>query len=170
MATTVERMRRAGGLALVLAAASLGLVATAGAQTDPPPSSVDQYVEMVPTAEGPTAPGTGKRKNAQLPKAGKDALTTVSPEIAGALEEIATSSSYGAPALPQSSAGSDSQAPVREPDTVPETSVESTLASAGAVAVASVSDARLMALLLAVFVTTLGAVALAIARARGGPR
>ena len=157
------RRGRAAGLALV--AASLALAAPAGAQTEPP-SAVDQYVEMVPTAGGPSPPGKDKKKPKQATsQPGKDALKGASPKTAATLEEVATSSLYGAPEASTEPAKPKPLTPVRDTDSAPD-KVNTTLESAGAVAATSTSDTRLLGLLGAVFVTTLVAVALAIRRAR----
>jgi hypothetical protein len=163
MARTFEAIVRMTSVAVVVAVTSVALPGTTGAETGPPPPAVDQYVEMVPTAGGPKAPRAGKKKS-PLPKPGKDALKQAPSKTASTLEEVATSSTYGAPAPSKKPDKRESQAPVREPDRVDGTSV--TLASAGVMASASVSDTRLLGLLGAVLLTMLGAVALAIGRAR----
>jgi hypothetical protein len=150
MTTTAKRIRR--GLVLVLVAAVLVLTASAAAQSEPP-SAVAQYVEMVPTAKGPAAPGNVNAESATT----RPPTVTTSTDVVTALEEIATSPIYGAPSP---AGGAALSAPTGELTT------NTRLESAGALATASVSDARLVALLVAILVTTLGAVALAIVRAR----
>jgi hypothetical protein len=158
------RIRRAGALAAAVAAASLALAAAAEAQTGPP-SAVDQYVEMVPDAEGPAAPKAGK-KPAPLPKETKKALEQAPPKTAATLEEVATSPTYGAPSVPRKKPIDVAQAPPPRPDRVTVASASTTRESAGAIASASVSDTRLVGLLIAILATTLGAAVVAIARAR----
>jgi hypothetical protein len=158
------RIPRAGAVAAAIAAASLALAASAEAQTGPP-SAVDQYVEMVPDADGPTAPRAGK-KPAPLPKESKDALEEAPPETAATLEEVATSPTYGAPSVPKKKPVEVGQTPAPRPDRVTVASASTTLESAGAIASASVSDTRLVGLLIAILATTLGAAAVAVARAR----
>jgi hypothetical protein len=140
---------------------------TAYAQT-PPPSAVDQYVEMVPAAGGPKSPSkTEKKKRTPLPEEGRKALEKAPPEVAKPLDEISTSSSYGAPevAEPRKPTEPRSNAPVRDPDIAPGTSVDSTLrGTATAIATASMDDARLIGLIVVLLVTTLGAVGLALRR------
>jgi hypothetical protein len=80
-----------GTLAIVagaLPAAALG---------DPPPPAVAQYVEMVPTSAGPKAPSAGSERTAELPVGAAAALEREPRNVAGALEQIATSDRYGAP-------------------------------------------------------------------------
>jgi len=122
---------------------------------------VGQYAEIVPAAGGPTVPGIGTEKQAPLTRAGSKALKNGPPGTADSLAEIATSSTYGASVRPAA------QAPARDRDVVPPgPSVDATLRST-VDAIGSAGDARLVGLLIAVVVTTLGAVALSISRARG---
>jgi hypothetical protein len=80
--------------ALVLALASLA-AGTAGAATlGDIPSSVDQYVEIVPTGSGKVTP---KKKTTPLPPNSAQALKTTDKSTAAALTEVATSSVFGAP-------------------------------------------------------------------------
>jgi hypothetical protein len=146
---------------LVLAAASLVAAATASAQTGQP-ASVDQYLEAVPTGGGPKA-SDAAAVDAALPEAAREALSKARPETASVLAEVATSSSYGAPRPAETS----EQGPL-SPGSDPHTgaSVNETLQSAAT----SVTDTRLLGLLVAILVTTLGAVALAIGRARAEAR
>jgi len=172
MVTWAPRIRRIGGFAAAAAAAAvaaLGIAAPAHAQA-PPPSAVDQYVEMVPAAGGPKTPGKEKEKRTPLPDTGQKALGEAAPEVATPLEEIATSSTYGAPAViaPTPTPKPEPEGPVRDPDIAPAgTAVDSTLRSTvSTIATASTSDARLVGLLLVVLVTTLAAVGIAFGRTR----
>ncbi len=129
---------------------------------------MNQYVELVPAASGPKAPGVEKRGRTSLPKAGKKALKQAPRAVARPLEEIATSSTYGAPAIRVELKPTKPrpQATARDPDIVPPGApIEVTLGTTVS-AVASATDERLLGLLLAVLVTTLGAVALAVKRAQ----
>ncbi len=160
----MHRDRHARGIAVICAVASMALTAPARAQDGPPPpgaSAVSQYAEIVPAAGGPTVPGVEKDNQAQLPRAGSDALEDAPPGTANPLEEIATSSTYGAPVRPAA------QAPARDRNAVPPpgSSVDATLRST-VEAIGSTGDARLAGLLIAMVVTTFAAVALSIRRTR----
>lgn len=150
-------------VSVATAGAALLIVTPVRAQ-DPPPdpgSAVDQYVEQVPTASGPAAPGIAKKKRSPLPRAGAKALKKAPPKTAKALEEIATSSDYGAPQItsrpkPKPTTGKKS-------DAVTTTSVSATLrSSVGALGTAS--DSRLIGLLAVLLVTAAAAVAIAVRR------
>ncbi len=109
-------MRRVSRLLLLVAVAVLAAPAAALAQApaSAPPSltddfsAADQYVEAVPTAGGPKAPGVGDKKKANKRKGSEDAPPPLSKsvesslqrqpeETAAELERIATSPDYGAP-------------------------------------------------------------------------
>ena len=148
-----------GGIVALFAIVTLALAAPVAAQ-DGPPSAADQYAELVPSADGPKAPGAEETRT-PLPPAGSDALEQASPTIAAPLEEIATSSAYGAPTAPR-----EPQPPARDRDLVPaSTSLDATLSSTLG-AVGSTQDTRLAGLLVALLLTTVGAVGLAVLRAR----
>jgi hypothetical protein len=142
---------------------------------DPPPSDsgVIQYTELVPTSGGLEAPGVGTKRKAPLSQKAKRSLRKASPTTAKALEEVATSSDYGAPAVQPDPVLPDPVQPdprrPREPRTAPapkETppSLERTI-SATAAAVAPVGDARMIGLLIGLVGIAAGAAVLA-ARAR----
>jgi hypothetical protein len=148
-----------------IAGVAIALLAATPAQSQTPApgaSGVEQYRELVPGAGGPSAPGLAPSDQSQLPQAAQDALQQVPPGVATPLEKIATSADYGAPV--------DAPAPETSPPeggTVStETSVDAALASAVA-AVGSASDARVVGLLVVVFVTTIAAFSLAFTRRRG---
>ena len=96
--------------------------ASAAQAADGPPSdsAVVQYVEVVPTASGPKAPGLKKAKPAPLPPGAKRALKKTPAQHAKALEEIATSPDYGAPAPRPASSPATSVPPDAEPGSRPE--------------------------------------------------
>lgn len=174
MATKVPQKKHVVATAAFLAGVSLAFAGSVHAQSNPPSpggSAVNQYVELVPAAVGPKAPGVEKKKKrTSLPPAGKDALKQAPPAIAKPLEEIATSSTYGAPVIraepKPTNPKPEPQAPVRDPDIVPPgASVEVTLGTTVG-AIASATDERLLSLLVAILVTTSAAVTLAIRRAR----
>jgi hypothetical protein len=107
-------MATARTLALVLAAVATG-VAPAPAPAAPPPPErpvIDQYIEMIPTAEGPSSPRAEEERQ-PLPAAVGREIREQAGEDAGALTEIATSSRYGAPQRPQPAP--EPQAPEPEP-------------------------------------------------------
>jgi hypothetical protein len=96
-------MRRTG-VALVVAGA-LALAAPAAAQNppeEPPPgvSSIDQYIEQIPTSRGSRVAGAGNRKGQPLPPQVRRQLREQGGADAAALERIATSPAYGAPERP----------------------------------------------------------------------
>jgi len=67
------------------------------------PSSVDQYVEVVPTGDGNATPGD---KTTPLSRGSARALEAANRPVAAALREVATSSVFGAPEKKLASAGS----------------------------------------------------------------
>src|SRR5688572_12099414 len=96
-------MRRAG-LALVVAGA-LALAAPAAAQNppeEPPPgvSSIDQYIEQIPTSRGSRVAGVGSGKGQPLSREARRRLREQGGPDAAALGQIATSPAYGAPERP----------------------------------------------------------------------
>ena len=60
-------------------------------------AAVCQYVEQIPTSSGSQATGFGKPRSTPLPPAVKESLTRKAGADAPLLEQIATSSAYGAP-------------------------------------------------------------------------
>jgi len=69
---------------------------------DPPPttpddSAVSQYVEAVPSASGPKAPGVGRAKRRPLPPEVEAHVKAVGGADGKALERLATSATLGAP-------------------------------------------------------------------------
>jgi hypothetical protein len=72
----------------------------APAATPPPPEdvpAVSAYVELVPGSRGSRSPGRTKPRHSPLPKRVETALVREGGEDAALLEEVATSSAYGAP-------------------------------------------------------------------------
>lgn len=174
MATKLLQKKRAGSAIALIAGVSLALASPGQAQ-DPGGSAVNQYVEVVPAAGGPRSPGIEKKAQTSLPPAGKEALRQAPPSVAGPLEKIATSSTYGAPAIraepkppkPKPKPKPKPRAPVRDPDVVPPHAPTEVTLGTTVSAIASATDERLLGLLFTVLMTTLGAVALAVRRARG---
>jgi hypothetical protein len=114
-------MRRAG-VALVIAA--LAFAAPAPAQSppeEPPPgvSSIDQYIEQIPTSRGSRVAGAGNRKGQPLPPQVRRQLREQGGADAAALERIATSPAYGAPERPLNRASERSRRKSRELVRVP---------------------------------------------------
>jgi len=171
MATRMPQRTRLAAIAAASLGLSLAFAPPVYAQNNPPNpggSAVNQYVELVPAASGPKAPGVEKKKRTSLSNAGKRALKQAPSAVAKPLEEIATSSTHGAPAIrpERKPTKPEPQATVRDSDIAPPgPSVEVTLGTTVS-AIASATDKRLFGLLLAVLVTTLGAVALAVKRAQ----
>jgi hypothetical protein len=82
---------------VVLAA---GLGGGGAALADPPPvnvPAVDAYVEVLPTAGGGAAVGSGPVRSVRLPRTLDRRLRRATGKRAPLLEQIATSSRYGAP-------------------------------------------------------------------------
>jgi hypothetical protein len=147
-------------LPIFAACAALALVAAvpAFAQTGLPSqdvSSVEQYRELVPGASGPSAPGVGESGRTPLPPAGTKALAEAPPDVATALEEVSTSSEYGAPATSGETLTSGGA------DVSTDATLESTLSAIG-----SASDTRVLGALFSVLGMTVAAVALALNRRR----
>jgi hypothetical protein len=134
-----------------LAVAVPGAVRAGNPPAESGASAVEQYVEQVPTASGPSAPGVRKPTTSPLSQKARRVLTHASPGTAVALEKIATSSAYGAP-------GSDGQsAGVGAGDA-------SGSLGGGVDANLDASDGRLSGLLVVLILMTVGAVALAVRR------
>jgi hypothetical protein len=142
---------------LLAALAAIALAAgPAHAQPGPPEpdvSGVEQYRELVPGASGPTAPGVGDSGRTPLTPAGAAALEDAPPDVAAALEEVATSSEYGAPTSADGPATGDE-------GVATDGSAFSDFGSA--------TDARVLAALFAVLGLTVAAVALALHRRGAG--
>ena len=87
---------------VVLAAASgsaaLAASAQAGSPAQPVSSAIAQYVEMIPTGEGVQAAGVGAPRTTKLPPKIARQIRKHAGADAATLEQVATSSAYGAPA------------------------------------------------------------------------
>jgi hypothetical protein len=147
-----------GGIVALLALVALALAAPAAAQ-EPPPSAADQYAELVPSADGPKAPGAEETRT-PLPPAGSDALEQAPPAIAAPLEEVATSSRYGAPSSPRPPVAREREAEVPAGASV-STALRSTIEAAS-----STDDRQLVGTGVALLLVTAGAVMLALRRTR----
>jgi hypothetical protein len=89
----------------VVAGIALWLAASAAAQNppeEPPPgvSSIDQYIEQIPTSRGRRVAGQGDGKGQPLSPHARRELREQGGADAAALERITTSPAYGAPERP----------------------------------------------------------------------
>lgn len=132
------------------------------AQAEPPrpgASSVSQYVELVPAAGGPIAPGVETERRTPLQPKAQRALDDASSSVADALATVATSSNYGAPRKPRPGAAEgalrDAPSPTEEP-TLDQALLSITTAAT------SPGDTRMIALLLVLVAVTVGAAALGV--------
>jgi hypothetical protein len=140
---------------VVGAAALAGAADGQNAPPTPSSSAVSQYTELVPTSEGPAAPGLQPAQAANLSPNARAALDGISPAAAKALATIATASEYGAPMTK-----SDTPSIGFEGSTGG-TSLDRTF-EAAATAASPLSDADLIGLLLTLLVVTAGGAGLAI--------
>jgi hypothetical protein len=145
--------------ALTVCALALAVSFPSVAQADenapgPDVAPTDQYIEEVPTGGGDVTPGVAKERGAQLSASAERALEHAPPATAKILARISTSSSYGAPtkALARREGTIDS---VTDPSAgeALRTSIN---------ALGGGSAGRLLGLLGVLFVTTTGAIAIAI--------
>jgi hypothetical protein len=149
----------------------VALLATTVAEAAPaeaaPPrpgaSSVAQYVELIPTATGPKAPGVEKERRLPLSREAKRALGGAPKATAESLLTVATSSTYGAP----SSLGSGASGRiVRDTPTTTRSPSRSMSLEAIAAAVAPAGDTRIIALLLILTAVTVAGAGLFLRRHR----
>lgn len=93
-------------------AAALAFAPTGSAQTPPPDiGAVDEYREIIPSAGGGRpADGQGDSKRARLPSKARETLSRDGGADTTVLEDMATSSRYGAPqeSLDEGTAGAPS--------------------------------------------------------------
>src|SRR5687767_7568590 len=94
-------MATARTLALVLAAVATGWAPASAPAAPPPPErpAIDQYIEMIPTAEGPASPRGEEQRHSRPADDGRE-IREEAGEDAGPLTEIAAASRYGAPQGP----------------------------------------------------------------------
>jgi hypothetical protein len=94
-----------------LAAASAAVLMTAapalGEEPPPPPGtpSIDQYVETIPRSSGGAPVGVGMPRVTPLPRVVASRLHRRRDAVAERLEEVATSSAWGAPTRAAAPAG-----------------------------------------------------------------
>jgi hypothetical protein len=150
-------------LALVAACVGATLLVTVDAQSAQPAppgaSAVDQYRELVPGAAGEQGSGIGT-DGSSLPPDAAAALDSASPDVAAALERIATSSKYGAPVGTETGGAGDGGAS----DPSAGSTIGSTIGAIG-----STSDARVLALLVVLIATTFAGIVLVLRRRPGAP-
>ena len=84
-------------LAAASASAALAASAQAGGPAQPVSSAIAQYVEMIPTGEGVQAAGVGAPRTTKLPPKVARQIREHAGADAATLEQVATSSAYGAP-------------------------------------------------------------------------
>jgi len=137
--------------ALVLALAFLTAGVAGAATLSDPPSSVDQYVEVVPTGDGNATPGD---KTTPLSRGSARALETVDQSVAAALKKVATSSALGAPEAKLAPKGS-----TRVSAKLPEASFIGSLKEAGGSLLSG--GGRLLGLLVGLAVISLATAAFA---------
>jgi len=127
----------------------------------PGASSVAQYVELIPTASGPKAPGVENERRLPLSPRAERALDGAPKATAVALLTVATSSTYGAPSrLRRGASGrivGDTRTTTRSPS-------RNQSLEAIAAAVAPAGDTRMFALLLIVAAVTVAAATLSLRR------
>ena len=85
------------GIGCLLCVGGVVFVPSPAAADDGPASAVEQYVEMIPTADGSHSVAA-KPSKSSLPPVAKAALGRADPAVADQLEELATSPAYGAAA------------------------------------------------------------------------
>jgi len=162
-ASRAQWLRAAVATIFVTAGAS-SFAGTARADARPPnpgASSVAQYVELIPTADGPEAPGVGPERRTPLSPGARRALDNASKSTAESLGTIATSSSYGAP--PGLQPGALDTATRDRPQPTMEPSLDRTL-QAIAEAAAPAGDDRVIGLLSILIVVTAGGAVVAVRR------
>jgi hypothetical protein len=147
---------------VALLATSFAEAAAPGSGAEPRPgaSSVAQYVELIPTASGPKAPGVEKERRAPLSPEAKRALDRAPKRTAVSLLTVATSSTYGTPPrLARASGGTapDTRATTRSPS-------RSGSLEAIATAAAPAGDTRMISLLLILAAVTVAAGAFSLRR------
>jgi hypothetical protein len=152
---------------VVVAACLLVLGAPAALAADKctnPNPAICQYVEDVPTSKGSKPTGVGKEKVNKLPRAVERELRKEGGALAPVLEEVATSTKYGAPEELKATKQEQKQvqkelraAQVERGRPIP--------AALGAVS--GSGDGRLLGLVIVMAAMTVGAVAAAVIRKRG---
>lgn len=132
--------------------------------TNPNPA-ICQYVEDVPTSKGPKPTGVGKEKKVKkLPRSVEQEIRKESGTLAPVLEEVATSTKYGAPE--ETKATKQEQKQVQKQLKAAEVERGRPIPAALG-AVSGSGDDRLLGLVLVMAAMTVGVVAAAVIRKRG---
>jgi hypothetical protein len=168
-----RRVRRLAVVTIGVLVACSTWAGQAYAQTPDGTSAVDQYVEDVPTSSGSTIPGKNKPKKNSLPPSVSNQIERQGGSDAAILREVASSPDYGAPAATppkaKKKAGAKAAAkgdaartnrPAREEGggiPAPSDSSASEAVSAAVSAAQGGDAARLVGLLIALFVISLAA-------------
>jgi hypothetical protein len=149
-------------LAVLALVTLLSFVGSASAQ-DPgdDSSAVDEYVEDVPTSEGDSSTGGGKPKRKSLPRSVVSQVKSEGGEDAAALEELATSSAFGAPQKQIKELRNETHGPIVKPEPEAESDGRDGLAAAAATAGTGGNGSRLIGLLIVLGVISAATVALA---------
>jgi len=131
--------------------------------TNPNPA-ICQYAEDIPTSKGSKPTGSGKEKVKKLPSSVEQKIREQSPTLAPKLEEVATSTKYGAPEEIKAT----KQEQKRVAKRVRAAQVERARPIPAALgAVSGSGDGRLLGLVIVMAAMTVGAVATAAIRKRG---
>ncbi len=156
-------------LALVLAAVAPGGAPAAAPAATPPPEwpVIDQYVEMIPTAVGPSSP-RGEEERQPLPAGVGREIQEQAGADANALTEIATSSRYGAPQRQAPASEAPAPEPARTGESLPadERPAAEVLEAGDAATIPG--DARLVVLMVAMAASVIALGAYELARRRRG--
>ena len=132
-------------------------------------SAVDQYVEQVPTSSGSVVSGQGGGQKRELPRSVQKQLADAGGEDATVLEDVATSSDYGAP---QEQLKLDKKDKARLREAVTDLRGEDSRVDVGSAVAAPVSvlaegnDGRLLGLVIVMALIALATVAAAAYRQR----
>jgi hypothetical protein len=121
-------------ITIVLALAACWTTAGAAAAATPPPGpALDQYVETIPTATGPSAATPGKtrgggstQRTVPLAPATAAKIQAEGGEDAEVLKKIATQPDLGAPEAPLPQAGAEEQQQTAQPGQQPQAAAEIT--------------------------------------------
>jgi hypothetical protein len=118
------KLSRATGAACAAVLTMLLLAPAAPAKSPDDFSAADQYVETLPTSQGPSATKDRKAGRTRLPAAVKAKLDSEGGKDAAALQEIATSDQFGAPQAQGGSADKKRETSSRSTTAVPSASVK----------------------------------------------
>ena len=132
--------------------------------TNPNPA-ICQYAEDIPTSKGSKPTGSGKEKKVKkLPSSVEQKIREESPTLAPKLEEVATSTKYGAPEEIKATKEEQKRVAKR----VRAAQVERARPIPAALgAVSGSGDGRLLGLVIVMAAMTVGAVSVAVIRKRG---